>query len=235
MIKKIYIVMLVLIGLGGLSFLIQLSLKGKAVVKIAWSDFASEDEVANAISMRLRQELKDHNVVFLGVEPGSKNQLSIFKKWVNLNTEPGWKFDEVFIEPELVFRQEVWPEAKIFDIRKDQETFVQLVRDLKKTNHRVVVVVPQIYSSQLIVDNPVKRVIKESEQEILSITLVAIDNTELPCTAEGADYTGQSALGCVVKEKLFFTKNKKTKSGVLWSGMLEQYGLSDFLMFIKNP
>jgi hypothetical protein len=185
--------------------------------------------------MRLRQEIKDHSIIFLGVEPGSKDHITIWKKWVSLNTELGWKIDEVLIEPELPMRQELWPEAKSFDILKNELDFINFIRDQSKLNRRIVIIVPHIYSSQLIMDNPIKRIIKESQQKILSITLVTIDKTSLPCVADGVDYTGQSGLGCIVKQKLFFYKNRKTKEHFLWSGMLEQFGFSDFLMFMKNP
>jgi hypothetical protein len=256
MIKKIYIIFMVLFVIGGLVFLIQMGLKEKPLAKIKWSGFNSEAEVARAISLRLRQEIKDHSIVFLGVEPGNKNHLNIWKEWLILNSEPEWQFDEVLFEPGLKFAGETWPAAKALDIRKDQEFFVQMIRDPKNAKRRIAVILPHVYSSQLIVDNPVKRVIKESRVKILSITLLEMEHTNLPCVAEGVDYTGQSILGCKVKEKLFFVKNnnsrwgtqpppyykdptadfdnKKTKDESIWSGTLEQYGISDFLMFMKN-
>lgn len=240
--KYIYGIFIGLATLIGLVWVIHLGLEGKPIAKIKLSEFSSNSIIAESILMRLRQELKDHQIVFLGVDPAEPEHQDIWKHFLQLAFEPGWKFDEIYFEKGLVSTNEGTPfglNEKIIDFKMKEQDLKLLWASSEYREKRIAVVVPHIFSSQLIKDNPVQRVkVNPNEGRILSITLVPMGlNADdavvkrLPCAAEGADYTGESPLGCVIrKQAMFWTKPLKKYVKL---GLLEQVGLHDFLMFYR--
>ncbi len=240
--KYIYGIFIGVATLIGLVWVIHLGLEGKPIAKIKLSEFKSNSIMAESILMRLRQEIKDHQIVFLGVDPEEPEHLDLWKHFLQLSIEPGWKFDEIYIEKGLVTSTEqtqLGLNEQIIDIKMKEQELKILWSSSEYREKRIAVIVPQIFSSQLIKDNPVQRLkINPNEGRILSITIVPMGiNADdavvkrLPCAAEGADYTGESPLGCVIrKQAMFWTKPLKKNVKL---GLLEQVGLHDFLMFYR--
>lgn len=239
MMKYIYGFFIGVLTLAALIWVIQLGIEGKPIAKIKLSEFQSPIEVSQAINMRLRQELKDHSIVFLGVDPDEPEHLLIWKEFLRLIQEPGWKFDEVIIDSGLGVKDSWALGEQVFNIKEMEATLKAHWSSPEFNNKRVAIVVPDIYSSQLIKDNPVQRLkVNPNEGRMLSISLVPLGkNTNeeavnrIPCSAEGADYTGQSPLGCAIRKKAMFW-SKPLKEGVRL-GILEQHGLHDYLFFYR--
>lgn len=237
--KYIYGIFVGLITLVALGWIIHLGLEGKPLAKIKLSEFKSEAEVAQAFAMRLRQEVKDHPIVFLGVDPEEATHLDIWKSFIALNKEPGWQFDEVLVEKNLGLVKALGLGERTLDIKEKETELKYLWQSPEYQKKRIALIVPSVYASQLLKDNPVQRLKSNpNEGRILSISLVPLapnaeskDIQRIPCVAEGVDYTGQSALGCVIRKKSMFW-SKPMKQGVRL-GVLEQFGLHDFIAFYR--
>jgi hypothetical protein len=238
--KYIYGIFIGFLAVAALAWVIHLGIEGKPVAKIKLSEFQSNREIAEAVNMRLRQELKDHSVVFLGVDPEEPAHLQIWKEFLQLAIEPGWKFDEILIEKALG-ESEPWGLGEInLDVKEQEAELKTRWSSEGYKSKRVAVVVPHIYASQLIKDNPVQRLkLNPNEGRMLSITIVPLaqkadapEVNRLPCAADGADYTGQSPLGCVIRKRSMFW-NKPLKEGVRL-GLVEQFGLHDYILFFRN-
>lgn len=237
--KYLYITFVGLVSIAALVWVIQLGLQGKPLAKIKLSEFQNAQEVSQSILMRLRQEIKDHNIVFLGVDPEEPEHLEIWRDFILAAREPGWKFDEIIIEQGLNLKAPWGVQEQILDLKKEEETLKTLWNTDPYKNKRIAVVVPHVYSSQLIKNNPIQR-LKNNPEDVrfLSVTAVPLAKSDrepevnrIPCSAEGADYTGKSPLGCAIRNKSVFWK-KPPKENVRL-GIVEQHGLSDFILFYK--
>jgi hypothetical protein len=237
--KYLYIAFVSLITIAALVWVIQLGIQGKPIVKIKLSEFKSSNEVAESTLMRLRQELKDHSIVFFGLDPEEPEHFLIWAHLVKQAQEPGWRFDEVYVEKDLSVPTNLIPEMKRIDVKEKEAEFKSLWASDAYRGKRVAVIVPHIYASQLIQNNPVQRMkVAPEDGKILSISLVPLAGTprdpeleRLPCAAEGSDYTGKSPLGCAIRNKSMFW-TKPLKAGVRL-GVLEQFGLHDYLFFYR--
>ncbi len=241
--KKIYAIIIGILSLVALVWVIQLSLEGKPVVKIKLSEFQSTKELSQSILMRLRQEIKDHSILFLGVDPEEPLHLEVWRELLMMDQEPGWKIDEIFVEKGLILPKPLGLGENIIDVKEFESHFKTTWFSESYKNKRVAVIVPNIYSSQLIKDNPAQRLKSNpNESRILSLSLVPLsDNTEspevnrIPCAADGADYTGQSPLGCMIRKKAMFWKRKfAPKKNGSYLGIVEQVGLHDYLIYFRS-
>lgn len=237
--KYIYGIFIGVVAVAALAWIIHLGVQGKPLAKIKLSEFQSDQELAKAIAMRLRQELKDHSVVFLGVDPEESEHLLIWKEFLQQANEPGWKFDEILIEEGLTLGPPWGLGERIVNIKAEETNLKELWASANYKEKRIAVVVPHIYGSQLIKDNPVQRVkLNPNEGRILSLTIVPMGQTgeeaavtRLPCVADGVDYTGQSPLGCAIRKKSMFW-SRPLKPGVRLA-LVEQFGLHDYLVFFR--
>lgn len=233
MFKRIYLILMVLAGLAALTFVINGSLKERPIAKIKWSQFTNPEEVAQAISMRLRQEVKDNPIVFIGVDPSEEVHFQIWSEWVKKQIDPGWRFDQIYREPELK-GGESWSQALPYDIRKYEDQFIEILTESLKKSERVLALLPHVYVSQRLANNPVQRIQTKLGRKILSLSLVDLSNNQIPCLKGDADFTGQGALGCLIAEKNLALRTKKNFNEASYVGLLDQYGFTDFLMFLKH-
>jgi hypothetical protein len=237
--KYLYGIFIGILSVVALVWVIRLGIEGKPVTKIKLSEFSTSKDVAVALTMRLRQEIKDHKIVFLGVDPEEPEHLSICLEILNTTDEPGWRFDEILMDKSLAKVKPLGVGEKIVDLRAQESELKNLWSQEAYKERRLAVIVPHVYSSQLLLDNPVQR-LKPSPEDgrVLSVTIVPLgqkgDEPEinrLPCVAEGADFTGQSPLGCAIRKKAMFW-SRPLKKGVRL-GILEQFGLHDFVLFFR--
>lgn len=237
--KYLYISFVSLVSIVALVWVIQLGIQGKPVAKIKLSEFSSVEEVGDSILMRLRQELKDHNIVFLGVDPEELEHLEIWRHFLLAAKEPGWKFDEIIVEQGLGLKMAWGLGEQQIELKKEEESLKSLWNSEAYKNKRVAIVVPHIYSSQLIKNNPIQRLKNNPEDgRFLSISAVPLAKSDkepeikrVPCAAEGSDFTGESPLGCAIRNKSVFWKKPPKENARL--GIVEQYGLNDYILFYK--
>jgi len=239
--KKIYGIIIGLLTIVSLGWVIQLTLEGKPIAKISLSEFERPQSLSEAVKMRLRQEIKDHAIIFLGVDPDEPTHLEVWKNFINEMIEPGWKFDEILVEKGLSYKEPWNLGEHLIDVRENELSLKASWNEVSNKEKRVVVVVPSVFSSQLIKDNPVQRLkVNPNEGRFLSLSLVPLgENTNepevsrIPCAAEGSDYTGQSPLGCMIRKKaMFWKKPFKNKK---YLGIVEQVGLHDYLVYFRKP
>lgn len=239
--KKIYAVLIGLLTVVSLGWVIQLTIEGKPIAKIKLSEFEKPRNLSDAVKMRLRQEIKDHSIVFLGVDPDEPVHLEVWNHFINEMIEPGWKFDEILIEQRLVLNEPWGLGEKLIDFKENEATLKRDWNEMGNRDKRVVVVVPHVFSSQLINDNPVQRLKQNpNEGRFLSLSLVPLGENpneaevnRIPCVAEGSDYTGQSPLGCMIRKKAMFAKKPFHNKNYL--GVVEQVGLHDYLVYFRKP
>lgn len=235
----IYFILAGLVVVGGMVFTIYFGLEPKPVQKIRLSEFDRLEDVSKSLHMRLWQELRDAQIVFLGVEPGVRAHLQLWDHFVKNPYEGDLQFDEMYIEPGLKYADELKGYTSL-DIKQEHETLVKSFAANKDSKRRVLFILPHIYAAQVIKDNPVNRLVKESGVRVYSMTLAILPKSEsdfalssLPCAAEGADYTGQSPLGCLIRHKYKTLKKSKLESNKILA-LTDQIGLDDYLVLMSQ-
>jgi hypothetical protein len=234
--KVIYIVFCSLLATVGLVFAIHYGLRGQPVPKIKLSHFESAEQIAASVLLILHEEIKSHSVIFIGVEPDQMSHIEIADQFLQLSQkdqDQQMHFSEVYIEPKLA-KGPFLATAISMDIKSESQ---KLIQKAKKNNTKLLLVVPTIYSTQLIKEAPVSQLKLSSGLPMMSISMVPlfIGNNELrtwdvPCVRDG-DQSGESPLGCAVRDRAVVIGYNKVKKGKI-AGQLEQYGIEDYLLFL---
>lgn len=233
MIKRFYMFFIVLLVVGGIGFLFYLSQQSQKVQRLPWTNLNSVPGIASKIFEIVSEKLKTEKILFLGVDPGQELHFKIWSQFLAEISNSGMEIEAVLIEPELPLRDEYWPTAKPFDIRKDEKLLVELLLKKINTNGKMVFILPHVYAVQIFKDNPAKRVINALKQKIFSLSLLDINTEGLPCVSDDMDYTGQSTLGCAVREKLLQSKLSKNTKSSLYSLTIDEYSPEDLFIFVR--
>ena len=70
--------------------------------KIDLSLFPNEASYVSSIKLRLNQELKQMNVLVLGIDPKQMPQINLVKEFIRANTDPVFSFNSIYIEQGLL-------------------------------------------------------------------------------------------------------------------------------------
>lgn len=235
--KLVYGVFLGLLVTVGIAVTLYFGLQPRSVPKIKPSLVSSSERLGEAVAQRLWQEIKDANVIFLGVEPGKIEHLKLWKRF--LETLPSeQKYSQVLIEPGLQDKN-IISFTEEMDLQTDMERFKEGLKKASENKIRVAVIVPSIYSSQSIPDNPVHRLKQDPRFLPLSLSIAEptlkreeeVDVT-YPCSTGSADSIGLGSWGCLIQTKSRGLYRKKWEPGK-YLGLMDQIGEMDYLVLIR--
>lgn len=216
--NKAYYAIAALILLAGIWISYQIDDGGVQSTNISpLSYLNNEAEVADKIMAVLSDKIKDYPIVYFGVYPDSTEDMLILMEALSvIQNDPGLKFDHFIIEP-LMAKKEVIKDL-ITDEINTKDDRVRFVEGLKKSlsiNQKAAVIVPSIYSAQIVKFNPVNILKQESGLKVLSVTFLPLkynsdDPTDLmyPCRVE-KDPEGYGALGCAIQKRSSNLRGRK--------------------------
>ncbi|WII72534.1 hypothetical protein QJS83_01450 [Bdellovibrio sp. 22V] len=224
----------------GIFFATQFSIQPKSIPKIKFSQVSLPEELGKGIYERLRLEIKESPIVLLGVTPNHIEDIELWRGFLEANQEQGSKYDVIVVEPMLPY-VELFPSNMRIDIKEDMNRFVEGVKKAREQGLRVAVIVPNIYSSQLLKKNPANRLKEEYKLDVTSFSIMKFPVTreqeeafEPKCVVEaGKDFSGQGPIGCMVREIARKTYRKKFEDGK-YSGLMEQTGSKDYLILFNR-
>ncbi|WP_413289811.1 hypothetical protein [Bdellovibrio sp. HCB337] len=239
--KYIYAFVLGTIIVGGLAFVIYMGRsQPTSFVKIPYTQFNGVSEVADAILSGSREDLQGASLVMLGVIPGRALDLEVWKAFLEQNKSPEIQFQVVVIDPDLPGAAELFPDAVKMDIKKDNARFIEGAKNARTQGLRMAVIVPNMYASQRLQENPVARIRENSDLVPLSYSLTAFPRMpeeeaqmETPCVMGPNDRRGTGALGCAIVEAARLEYPKKSKPGTFES-LMKLVGDKDYLVLL-NP
>jgi len=224
----------------GIFFATQFSIEPQSIPKIKFSQVHTPEELGKGVFERLRLEIKEAPIVLLGVTPNQIEDMELWRGFFEANQEPGSKYDVIVVEPMLPY-VELFSSNMRIDIKEEMPRFVEGVKKAREQGLRVAVIVPNIYSSQLLKKNPANRLKEEYKLDIVSFSVVKFPVTreqeaafDPPCVfEEGKDMAGTGALGCMIRNIARKTYRKKFEDNK-YSGMMEQTGAKDYLILLNR-
>ncbi|HEY8271107.1 MAG TPA: hypothetical protein VIG33_09495 [Pseudobdellovibrionaceae bacterium] len=208
--------------------------------KIVFNYYRNPGQFAETIHVQMKPELKSSPLLMLGVMPGRKIDLEIWKSFLD-QTSSELKYQVVIVDPDLPFIKELFPNAIKMDLKKDIARFIAGAKNAQAQGLRMAVLVPSIYASQLLQSNPAENIKKNSDLQPISFSIIGFPrspeqeaNMEIPCAMGQNDRDGEGALGCAVQKKARLLYRKKSKPG-FYEGVLDQVGDKDYLVLFNAP
>ncbi len=245
--KRIYWVLVLLVAISGLGIMIYYGVQPKPIPKIKLSQFESPRVLANSILLRLREEVRNNSVVFLGVEPEHPEQMQVWREFLSQNQEAGSTYQIVVVDENLNAAK-LFPEATVLNTKLQLQTLADGIQKATSMGQRVAVITASLYTSQIIFGNLVhayKEILKKKEQTANEFMPLSFSIVDFPrareqeksmlhaCIVDGVDQTGMGPFGCVIVQmsRANYRKRYNPGSGV---GLVNQVGLKDYLVLYTN-
>lgn len=236
--KWLYVTVSTLVVVLGISASVYFGAQPRTVPLIKLSYFNEPEKIAEAIVSIAGLKIMEAPVLFLGVHPHSETDMKIWKAFLDKNSHPGLKYDVVVMDPNLPYKNMIAANSEI-DIKDDRPRFIEGLKAAQEKNLRIAIIVPTIYSSQLIKQNPVDLLKAEGQFKPVSMSLVPFklyadekENPIYPCIVE-RDVEGTGPLGCAIQIKERSLRVKKEKAHD-WAGMMDLVGENDYLVFVQK-
>lgn len=229
----------ILMVLAGVIFTLKFGMRPRPLPKINISSFETPLKLAESIELRLREEIKSMPILILGYQPEKPHQLELIKEFLKSNKEPGMNYETVVADEHLELPTELGVSEKI-DTNQKVEALAQGLKTALEQKRRVALIVPSIYSAQLVGGNVADLLKRQYQLPITSFTVVELPRTReqekevsIPCLMTDADNTGTGSLGCAILQAGRATYRKKMPPGFR-TGMMDQRGSSDYFIFYSN-
>lgn len=232
--QKIFYVFFGILVLVGLVVSIYFGLNPKPIPKIKFSSIESPEKLAQAVHFRLAQEIAPNKLFAIGYQPEHPEQLKVIKYWKENGLADIW-----FADVNLQLGEE-FSEVEKFDSKTQFEDLAKKLFQLYSTDKKIAVILPSVYSSQIVNDNFVDLFKRKYYLPIMSLTLVELLRVRdqekalvLKCYMPDADKTGFGALGCATLQQSRFFYRKKGEPGKK-TAYMDQRGALDYLIFYSN-
>lgn len=225
----------------GLYLAMTVSIQPQSIPKITFSQVVKPADLGKGIAQRMVVEVHDAPVLFLGVTPNSIEDIEMWKGFLEANNQKGLHYDTVIVEGDLAFVEAI-PYNVNINLRKEEDRFVTGVKKALSEGLRVAVIVPTIYSSQLLKGSMVNHLKSTYQLDITSFSISRFPTSEEQeihfeprcAMEESQDSDGTGALGCMIRGMARKTYRKKLEAGK-FSGLMEQTGEKDYVvLFNKN-
>lgn len=241
----IYLGVLVCAAILGLVFVLHFSLKEKPVSKIKLSHFSKPQQVSESLVKRLYLELKAENILFLGVNPLELKHADLVVEFIKEAKKQEILYEAIFVESELEISPRLREQlaAIPLDIKVQHDQVTKMLQanlqSPEKESSRFLFVLPSVYVSGLIKNNPIDRLKNDVGTNFTSISFVPLKLNpqesvpgNIPCYPEGTDYMGTAALGCAIDQRARIIKKSRIKDNII-NGQLDLYGRKDYLFFLR--
>jgi hypothetical protein len=239
--KYLYWICASLVLILGIGFSVYFGIQPKSIPKITYSHFDSPSKLADSIILRMNQELKQAPLLMLGVMPGRAYDLEVWKAFLAQSAIPEIQFQALVIDPDLPGAADMFPGAVRMDLKKETARFIEGAKNAQKQGLRMAVIVPTIYASQVLKDNPIHLIKESSDLRPMSFSLMGFPRApeqeqkqEIPCVMGPGDREGTGDLGCVAQDKARLVYRKKSKADK-YEGLMDQVGERDYLILFNAP
>ncbi|WP_413292469.1 hypothetical protein ACLSU7_13765 [Bdellovibrio sp. HCB185ZH] len=238
--KHLYWIGAVLIIAVGLYFSMNFSVGPETTPKIEFIHVSTPEEMGKLVFEQLREEIKAAPIVILGVTPNKIEEMELVKGFIDINQDPGSKYDVVIVEPMLPY-VELFRPAIYIAMKEEMQRLVEGINKARAEGLRVAVVVPNIYASQLIDANPVAKLKTDYKLDVTSLSVSTFPVTraqeaafEPKCIDSGeVDPAGTSKFSCAVRNVARRTYRKKLEANK-YSTMMEQTGPKDYIILFNR-
>lgn len=228
----------------GLASVLFYGIQPRAIPKIKLSHFESSTVAADSIVFRLRQELSESKILFLGLEPDRKDLFEVYQN-INriLQADSALRFDVTLIESHLDTRltELNQVQGERFDAEKDFSRLLAGLQSAQEKNLRVLVLLSPVHAAAMLKGSSAA-LLKEQKIQVMSLLLMWFPRARelesqmtVPCRVADHDLEGSGILGCEIAQTARLNYRKKFQSGQK-VGLLNQISSSDFLfLFAEEP
>lgn len=238
--KHLYWIGAVAIIALGLYFTMNFSVGPEAIPKIPFTQVSTPEDMGKEILAKLHDEIKNAPVAVLGVTPNKIEDMELWKGFIEANQEVGMKYDVIIVEPMLPY-VELFREGVYIAMKDEMSRLVEGINKARSQGLRVAVIVPNIYASQLLDQNPVAKLKADYKLDVTSFAVSTFPVTrgqeqsfEPKCIDSGeVDPAGTSKFGCVVRNAARRTYRKKLEPNK-YSSLVEQLGPKDYLIIFNR-
>lgn len=220
-------------------FISRPELEPQNLPKIQYTQVASPAEFGELIFKKLTEDVRQAPVLFLGVTPDQVEDLEVWKSFLAAAALTDLRYDMIIAEPQLPFIELLSPQM-MMDLKTERDRFVEGVRAAQAKGMRVAVIVPTIYSSQLLTRNPADLLKTVHSLNFTSFSIakypVTIEQEAVfqpGCSVDEKDREGTGALGCAIRTKARTTYRQKVKPGT-YSGMMDKIDKTDYLVLFNR-
>ncbi len=242
--KQLYWIFLGILVVVGITLSVYFGIAPRPVPKIKPSQVETPERLGEAVSQRLWGELKDSPLIFLGVDPEKPDDMKVWKGFLeSLSAE--LQYLNIIVDPHLPHKQLIPQKAGIslieIDMNQDYTNFVESLKTAMEQNWRVAVIVPTIYASQAIPENPINRLKREMANPSIMMSLSVVEPTLkrdeeakslYPCVTGSGDVRGLGSFGCMIQGKSRGLYRKELESGK-YLGLMDQIGATDYLVLLR--
>lgn len=234
-----WIFLALVVGLG--IYFVAISARQRSSVPIIKFTVVERPEnFGEIIYQNLREQIKNSPVVFLGVTPHQVEDLELWRGFLAANQEPGSKYDLVIMQDDLPFSDILNPPVKL-NVKDERLRLSEGIIKARAQNLRVAVITPNIYSSQLLTQNPASLLMNQDKIAVTSLSVSKFPVTmeqeeafEPKCSIDADDRVGVGPFACVIRNKARNLYRKKTEAGK-YSGIMDQTGDHDYtVLFNRN-
>jgi hypothetical protein len=233
--KRIYWFLLIGIALVGVTTMIYFGIQPRPIPKIKLSKFESHTVLANSLLLRLREEIKNSPVIFLGLDPDRPEHFEIWHEFLKQNHESGFSYDVVVREAGLV--TDLFPQAEMVSLVEQFSVFEQGIEKALAAGHRVAILMPTTFSVQMIQQNVASRFNAKVQPQATSFSLTDFprsredeQNMTHLCVVAAVDQSGLGPFGCTIVQSARANYRKRFETGEQ-IGFVNQIGLRDYLIF----
>jgi hypothetical protein len=238
--KYLYWVIMGLIVAGGIGFSVYMSQEPEIVSKVQYAQYSDPAKLADALVAELAGDIGSAQLVMLGVMPGRKMDLEVWKAFLEQTQKPELQFQVVVIDPDLPMASEFFPKALKMDLKKETSRFIEGAKNARSQKMRMAVIVPSIYASQSLSENPADIINKTSDLKPLSFSLLGFPRSpeqeaqmEIPCVMGSNDKLGTGALGCMAVQKGRLLYRQKSKTD-FYEGIIDLVKERDYLILFNS-
>lgn len=224
--------------LAGLTVSIYYAIQPKPIPQIKFSQFKEPAEMGQAIYHRLRLEIKNSSVIFLGVEPEKEDHMKIWNGFLEAANSEGVGYSKIVTDPFLTYKNNIKADAEI-DVKTHLDSFYEGLQKAIAQNERLAIILPSIYISYLIPQSPLSQIFKKTQKKFSSFPLVWLPADheseklmDFPCVKDDADYSGTRELACMALNEARQTYRKK-KDQNKHSGLMSRVGETEYLVLFR--
>lgn len=217
-----------------------INIQPQSTAKIKFSQFSTAEDFGKQVFEKFKGEIKNAPIVFLGVTPNQIEHMEFLRGFLEANQEKGWKYDVIVVEPMLPYVELFASDVRV-DINKEMARFAEGIKKARDQGLRVAVIVPNIYSAQVIKNNQVNRYMINNNMKVLSFSVTSFPVTREQEEAftpqcifeEGKDLAGTGAFGCLIQNLAKKTYRMKFEDNK-YSGLVEQTGPQDYVILLNR-
>ena len=195
----------------------------------------------------LSGKLRPHSVWVIGIQPQNPEHISVVQSVLQKAKTTGLDVQTIYVEPGLV---DNWPEnsdlpaPQTTEFKNDVDSFVNKV---SSSPDRTVMITSLVNSSHLLHGNAIHKLEDYLKKGVLALSIADIGlgaeeagRMPIPCVLGGADSNGTGPLGCAIHQKAAYMKRKlaakePATAAKPWAASLDQWGETDFLLFVHHP